>query len=208
VTSPVPDDVVFYPTLDRTALVPTRGFGLAIGGHVYVVDVGPSRLGLGVDWTAVRATTTPVATAASPGTGSGGTGTTQPTATGQSLQIDMRTIAPQVSFNFGTANGWSYVSAGAGVTSVITESAGISPGRRDNGRVRALHFGGGARWFMKSHLAFTFDVRLQRVSGGTQGPLETTGTPATGTPGTPSIVAPAQTPGMMMFVVGAGLSFR
>ena len=60
----------------------------------------------------------------------------------------MNVVAPQLSFNFGTSDGWSYLSVGAGTARVNAEATGSSS---------AINAGGGARWFMKRHLAVGFD---------------------------------------------------
>lgn len=207
VTSPVPEEGAFYPPLDRTAVVPSRGVGLDLGAHVYLFDLGASRVGIGLDIVNIRAVTKPPQPA--PTTGS----VVAPTPAGQSLQIDLRTVAPQVSFNFGSRDGWSYLSAGLGFADVISRTATIAAGRRDSGRLNALNAGGGARWFIKSRLAFGFDVRLYKIDAGPGGTIEligtgpTPGTPPASTPPTAPLVAPP-TPGKMLLTVGAGFSIR
>ena len=72
--------------------------------------------------------------------------------------------SPQLSFNFGTGNGWSYLSGGVGYAnwSVVPQGqAGFPP---DEERLKTINYGGGARWFMKSHLAFSFDFRIYAIS--------------------------------------------
>jgi hypothetical protein len=197
VTSPVPEDEVFYPRLDASARIPARGFGIDVGAHVYLLNIGASRLGLGAQVINVRALTDPVVSSTTTGTGT-------PAAGGQQVQLDLRIITPQVSFNFGTADGWSYVSGGVGQTTVVTRTAGVITGRRESERLSALNIGGGARWFLKSHLAFGFDVRLHRVPSGTAGPIEETPPPLT----PPDAGTAADTPGMLLFAVGAGISFK
>ena len=197
VTSPVPEDEAFYPRLDASAIVPERGFGIDVGAHVYLLNIGASRLGLGAQFINVRALTEPVVSTTTPGTGT-------PAATGQRVQLDLRIITPQVSFNFGTREGWSYVSGGVGQTTVVTRTAGVITGRRESERLNALNIGGGARWFLKSHLAFGFDVRLHRIPSGTAGPVEETPPPAT----PPEQTTATGTPGLMIFAVGAGISFK
>ena len=205
VTSPVPEEGAFYPPLDRTAVVPSRGFGLDLGAHVYLFDLGASRVGIGLNVVSVRAVTKPSEPA--PTTGS----VLAPAPAGQSLQVDLRMVAPQVSFNFGSRDGWSYLSAGLGFAGVISRTASVAAGRSDSGRLNALNAGGGARWFIKSRLAFGFDVRLHKIDGGPGGTVELLGpgappaTPPTSTP--PPLVAPP-TPGKMMVTVGAGFSVR
>ena len=39
----------------------------------------------------------------------------------------------------------------------------MRPLRMPSGRTRAFNYGGGARWFAKEHLAFTFDLRFYRI---------------------------------------------
>jgi hypothetical protein len=200
VTSPVPDDATFYPRLHSTALIPDRGLGLEVGAHVYPLNVGAARLGVGASLFAVRHVTRPVAPAPS---SSSGSGTTTQVAT-QDVQIDLRTIAPQVSFNFGTREGWSYLSGGIGATDVVTKTSGAIVGRRQAERARALHVGGGARWFLKSHLGVGFDIRLHLVSSGTAGPIEETPPPTT----PPTTTGSTATPSLRMLTVSGGFSFK
>jgi hypothetical protein len=129
-TSGIPTSIGLYPTIPDGGSVPARGFGYDVGGHVYLFNLGPSRLGLGVDVIGVRGTATDA------------------TAT-------MTIVAPQLSFNFGTSDGWSYLSLGAGTARVKAEETGSSS---------AINAGGGARWFIKRHLAVGFDVRLHKIA--------------------------------------------
>jgi opacity protein-like surface antigen len=81
--------------------------------------------------------------------------------------MTVMTIAPQLSFNFGTHEGWSYLSGGYGISTTHTEvntpdSFGGEGGSSDR-RTSALNFGGGARWFLREHLAVGFDVRFHRL---------------------------------------------
>jgi len=72
----------------------------------------------------------------------------------------LTSVDPQLSLNFGTADGWSYLSAGVGVTGVEAEPAGISES------VRSLNWGGGVRWFLGPHLGVGFDIRIRHLSAG------------------------------------------
>ena len=67
----------------------------------------------------------------------------------------MNIVAPQLSFNFGSSDGWSYLSLGAGTARVDAEVTGSSS---------AINAGGGARWFIKRHLGVGFDLRLHRIA--------------------------------------------
>ena len=53
-TSNMPSDQALFPDLSTDATVPARGFGGSVGGHFYAFDIGPGRLGLGVDALMVR----------------------------------------------------------------------------------------------------------------------------------------------------------
>jgi len=83
--------------------------------------------------------------------------------TGPTMETRFITIAPQVSLNFGTARGWSYLSGGLGQSVYDTRLAETPV---DNARkVRTVNYGGGARWFAKPHLAFALDLRFYAVDG-------------------------------------------
>lgn len=171
VTSAVPTDATFYPTLTST-VVPSRGFGADLGGHVYLFNVGPARVGLGASVMFVRATTT------APASTQEGSATA-----GQRLTLTMRVIAPQISFNFGSRDGWSYLSAGLGIGSLNTEATDVAPGTQESGLRRSLNYGGGARWFIKPRVAFSVDLRAHQMAGGV-------------------------TPRVSVFAVSAGMSIR
>jgi hypothetical protein len=100
------------------------------------------------------------------------------------------TIAPQISFNFGTGAGWSYLSGGVGpsVWSVVADGTTALPA--DDERVISFNYGGGARWFAKPHVAFTFDVRFYDIYPGS---------PEFGFPGSPRT---------RMLIFGAGVSVK
>jgi len=144
-TASVPKDSAFYPPLPVDALVPARGFGLDAGAHVYVGHLKRVRLGYGANVFVVRAT-------------QGGLTT-----------VNATLVAPQVSMNFGTSRGWSYISGGFGAAAVRGTLDDGSSGAvaRASGMLGAINVGGGARWFVSPHLAFTFDVRLHRLGHGT-----------------------------------------
>jgi hypothetical protein len=157
VTSPVPTDPDYYPPL-AAVLVPERGFGVDVGAHVYLFNLGPARVGIGASFMSVRST------AESATETDEETGETIP---GQRLTLRLQTIAPQVSFNFGTRDGWSYLSAGMGSSSVDTTASGGVEGERKSGQLRSVNVGGGARWFMTSRIAFGIDLRLHQIAAGT-----------------------------------------
>lgn len=173
-TSAVPIDAGFYPPL-TTGTVPNRGFGADLGAHVYLFSLGPARVGLGASVMMVRATANVPSSTETDST------TAIPD---QRLTLTMRALAPQLSFNFGSRDGWSYLSAGLGTGSVNTHATNTTPGEQKSGSLRSINFGGGARWFIKPRLAFSLDLRAHRLAAGD-------GTPRVG-----------------VFAVGAGLSIR
>jgi hypothetical protein len=197
VTSPVPARAAFYPRVDTGTLIPTRGLGVDVGGHIYLFNLGASRVGIGLDVVSVRGRTTlPDPVTATPPPGS------TPVPAGQTGEMALQMLAPQVSFNFGSRAGWSYLGAGLGTTDITTQTAGgRSPGRFEIRGLRTLNVGGGARWFVKSHLGVGFDVRMHAIAAGTAG---AGGTPA---PGTPS-PAPVVTPAARILTVAVGFSIK
>lgn len=100
-TTNLPSDVVLFPDLPADATVPARGFGGSAGGHVYPFQIGPGRLGLGVDVLFARGSTV-------------------------DADSSMTSVDPQVSMNFGTSEGWSTLSAGVGVTRISADPGGVS----------------------------------------------------------------------------------
>ncbi|HVQ13030.1 MAG TPA: hypothetical protein VMS40_05545, partial [Vicinamibacterales bacterium] len=66
-----------------------------------------------------------------------------------------QTVAPQLSLNFGTSDGWSYLSVGAGTARVDAVESGSSS---------SINAGGGARWFMNRHVGVGFDIRMHRIA--------------------------------------------
>jgi hypothetical protein len=99
--------------------------------------------------------------------------------------------APELSFNFGNGNGWSYFSGGIGpsVWSLTPDEGGVTLGANTE-RLKTINYGGGARWFMKRHMAFSLDVRFYAIN------------PSTPDPGLPA------GPRTRLLVMGAGLSFK
>ena len=142
----------FYPPVSTTVAIPARGFGFDLGGHVYLLNVGPARLGVGANYVVTRGT----ASSAPP----------VPQVVPTEVVTRMSTLAPQVSFNFGTSRGWSYLSAGLGTARITSRVASAEIQERENGRVNAINVGGGARWFIRRHVAVAFDLRLHRLGAG------------------------------------------
>lgn len=139
-TTGLPSDTAFFPPIAIDTLVPSRGFGLDVGAHVYVLSLGPARVGIGASYATTRGTS-------------------------ERVTARVSTLAPQISFNFGSANGWSYLGAGLGRAWIRTTAEQLTgTAEEDTGGVSALNFGGGARWFLTSHLGVGFDLRWHSVA--------------------------------------------
>jgi hypothetical protein len=153
--------------------LPGRGFGVDVAAHVYLFRWRAVTVGLGAQ--AMYATShksPPEATRLRP------------------VSETFSTVSPQLSLNFGNGNGWSYLSGGIGRSVWSVHPDASEPSAADRERLRTVNYGGGARWFAKKHLAFSFDVRFYGVDPGT---------PYDGRPGSPRTT---------LFVIGAGVSIR
>jgi len=180
VMSGLPSGSAFHPVLPVNTLVPKRGFGLGAGAHVYLVKLGPARLGVGVEIARARGTAmTPAATTSTITTATTSSSATATPALSAASPIDAATtitlVTPQVSFNFGARDGWSYLSGGYGSAQIHGAASGqlTAPATatlvRDEGRAAAVNYGGGARWFIREHVAVGFDLRFHRIAAvGTQ----------------------------------------
>ena len=173
----LPEGAVFFPPVAAGVPAPSRGAGFDVGAHVYAGRLGSARLGFGANLVNVRGKAIPQRAAP--------TTTTSATPEGPpGAAVDLRTLASQVSFNFGTEDGWSYLGAGAGFTEVIARTLAPVEARRESGRLLTINAGGGARWFLTRHIAFGFDARLYRVA------------------------AADTMPASMLFAISAGVSLR
>jgi hypothetical protein len=150
----VPQTSDFYPDLPGDTIVPARGFGLEAGAHFYPWRGGSRSLGVGADLFWTRGSATPTANSS----------TADGTITGIALPdvaVSMRVLSPQVSINFGTSRGWSYLTVGAGRAWVRSTAARESLSRS----VGDVNTGAGARWFLSDHLGVGFDLRLHWIGG-------------------------------------------
>jgi len=157
------------------AELPGRGWGLHGTVTIYPLKWHAVTFGLGGEITANRATYQPDATAADV----------------RGSEEKFVYAAPQLSFNFGSGHGWSYLSGGIGYSrwSLVPDgSASIPP---DTERLKTINYGGGARWFVRPHLAFSFDARFYAIN-----------------PGTPYNDFTAGSPRTTLFIVGAGISVK
>ncbi len=130
--------------------LPTRGFGYVLGAHWYPFRLGIMTLGLGGEISkAGRDNTKNTGTDASP--------------VDVTVNTSFSAVSPQVSFNFGARDGWSYISGGIGWSNLTTEREDQPLPPPENG-IKTINYGGGARWFFKKHLAVNFDIRFYAVN--------------------------------------------
>jgi hypothetical protein len=158
--------------------MPTRGLGLVGGAHWYPVGKGRVALGLGGEILLSGATKTLAANEDDPAS-----------VEGPAVRTRFSAISPQVSLNFGTGRGWSYLTGGLGWASFRTERE-AAPVADAESRPRVLNYGGGARWFAREHVAFAVDLRFYAVGAQVA---------ATGRPAYPS---------MTLMVFSAGVAFK
>jgi len=142
--------------------LPGIGLGGEAGVHVYVFKWKAITFGIGGDVIVARAHRTPQVAAGQ--------------TVGRAVTERFVSASPQISLNFGTGNGWSYLTGGIGqsVWHIVADGSELSAA--DEERLRTVNYGGGARWFIKKHLAFSLDVRIYQVDPGS---------PQPGVPGSP-----------------------
>ena len=134
--------------VDSTSL-PTFGLGVTVGGHVYVLRTRRITIGLGAEMVLARDSNTVDVEEGAP--------------EGPTITTRLSGFAPQISFNFGRDEGWSYFSGGVG-TARMTSERDDMPVAGTPSRTQMLNYGGGARFFNTPHLAFTFDIRFYAIS--------------------------------------------
>ena len=111
-------------------------------------------------------------------------------AAGKAVSERYTSFAPQISINFGTGYGWSYLSGGIGRSTWSLVPDGAMEGPADQEQLKTINYGGGARWFKKKHVGFSFDVRFYAIN-----------------PGTP-FGASLGSPRTRLLVMGAGVSLK
>jgi hypothetical protein len=158
------------------AQLPGRGLGVDAGIHLYVARWKAVTFGVGAQVTLGRARS--------------GAQVISDQQVLAPVTEQFASFAPQLSFNFGTGDGWSYISGGVGQSQWSIVPQGREPLVPDVERLRTFNYGGGARWFMKRHLAFNVDVRFHEIH------------PRSAEPG---LNFPPRT---TMLVMGAGISLK
>ncbi|MEO8681400.1 MAG: hypothetical protein ABI665_20285 [Vicinamibacterales bacterium] len=151
----LPSTAGWVPAVPVDTPIPGHGLGLGGGIHVYVFKWGVATFGVGGSAMVVRQADDPFKTTAGE-------------ATTPSVTTQVTSVNPQISINFGHRLGWSYLSGGFSTAKVASSStafgttvpAATAPEVWNPG----FNYGGGARWFMKPHLAASFDVRFVQLS--------------------------------------------
>ena len=154
--------------------LPGRGWGAQLGAHFYFLHWKALTVGVGGELMVARATSTPA---------EGATGLVP-------MVERVVTASPQLSFNFGTGHGWSYLSGGIGRSVWALHETGLEPSAADVEPLGTVNYGGGARWFIKNHLAFSLDARFYQIQPGTPIPPQ---------PGSPQ---------QHLFIISAGISLK
>jgi hypothetical protein len=161
-----------------TAELPGRGFGAQVGLHLYPIKSHIITIGVGGELAVGRASQTPAPGAMD--------------AAGKPLRSAeerITSLSPQLSLNFGSGSGWSYLSAGLGQTTLYLAPEDMVDYPPNSDKLKTFNYGGGARWFIKPHLAFSFDVRFYVISPGFV------------------YIFPAS-PRMRLLIIGAGISVK
>jgi hypothetical protein len=139
-------DVTTENDLHVTATnLPSKVRGFSLGANLYVKRGPGFGIGLGGELVMGRGRHT----------------TTDPTGQTPDLKTATRlkSLSGNASMNFGQRNGWSYLSGGYGPLQLWSYLDDESP-RPAPPSSMTFNFGGGARWFFSSHVAFSFDVRF------------------------------------------------
>lgn len=143
------------PPVPEGTVVPSRSYGLDVGGHLYIWRGRVVALGIGAAVVMSKGTTSPAEPA-------GAQLTVAP-----KVATRLTSLAPQLSINFGHRFGWSYISGGVGrarVKADVSRRATLtSPTLVEIGWVETINYGGGARWFINDHIAFNLDLRWHKL---------------------------------------------
>ena len=154
--------------------LPGPGLGARVGVHAYVFKWKAITVGVGGEVFSARSASTP------------------PEGPAGLVAVTERLTSAdgQVSFNFGSAHGWSYLSGGLGRSQWAIIPAGQSSTFADSETLPTANYGGGAHWSIKRHLGFSLDVRLYEIQ-----------------PGSATIIGPGS-PRTRLLVFGAGIFLK
>lgn len=127
---------------------PGPGLGFEAGAHLYLFRWKAITFGVGGNVHSSVAGQLP--------------GERSPDPDGPGVRKRFTAYGSQLSFNFGSRNGWSYISGGLGPSRLLLHSVDTeAPMARSS---NTLNYGGGARWFNREHLAFSIDLRFYAIS--------------------------------------------
>jgi len=149
----------WVPDVSADTELPGRTWGLSTGATVYPFRLGLITFGAGASVIVGKGSGQSLTITS----GSGASATTRTTPV---VHTGITSLVPQLSINFGRKLGWSYLSAGLGVSKVTSraDAVGSTPAIEVPAAWNsAINFGGGARWFMKPHLGAGFDVRFVKL---------------------------------------------
>jgi hypothetical protein len=132
------------------ANLPARAFGFVVGAHWYPARLGVVTFGVGGEILLARRGRT-----LEPGT--------DDEAPRPTVNSRLSAISPQISFNFGSRDGWSYISGGIG-RAAFTAERKDAPLPDPESSSKTINYGGGARWFAKKHLALSVDFRFYAIN--------------------------------------------
>jgi hypothetical protein len=164
--------------IDVTEL-PGHGLGVDGGAQIYLLRFRAVTFGIGGNLMTGRSHSTPPTPAANQAR------------VGRAVTERFTSIAPQISLNFGNGYGWSYLSGGIGRATWFLVPDGATATAADEEKIKTINYGGGARWFKKKHVGFSFDIRFYAIN-----------------PGTPVGTHPVGSPRTTLLVIGAGVSVR
>ena len=160
--------------------LPGSGLGTQVAVTLYPLRTRLVTFGIGGDVIIARAKQTPLAGALM------ADGVTPL----RSSEEEFRSFSPQISLNFGSGSGWSYLSGGIGQSNwSLAPAQGLADYPPNTDPLKTINYGGGARWFIKSHVAFSFDVRFYSINPGATDLY----------PGTPRTT---------LLIIGAGISLK
>lgn len=148
--------------------LPGAGFGGRVGVHAYLFKWKAITFGVGGEVLSARSTSAP-----------------DPSLDLVPVTERLTSGDGQVSFNFGSGHGWSYLSGGFGRSQWSIIPAGQTPAPADIETLPTTNYGGGAHWSIKKHLGFSLDVRVYEIKPGSSG-----------------------SPRTRLFVVGAGIFLK
>ena len=144
------DPALATPRGVAAATLPVWGPGFNLAAHVYPLKHKIFALGIGANYQWARGSDSPDIPK----------GSTTPT--GPTVTTRFKSFAPQVTFNFGHRRGWSYFGGGIG-SSTLTISRDDRDEETGEG-IKTINYGGGGRWFVKEHLAFSWDLRIYAMN--------------------------------------------